>query len=514
MLAVTLLAALVALASASHLQLGVDIFHRTDAGLVPGRPDLAKRSNFQATLFNHDILLMVNVSIGSTKQPIRVVLDTGSLDLWVVAASSPACTKSSHLYSTNTECLTYGAFNASLLLTFNDLDTAFGIMYSDSSYALGSWARDSVTIGGVTVENLMFGYVDNTTVAQGVCGVGLALLELSVISKNTGSKFVYDNLPMKLYREGIIDWPVFLVWLNSYTSDLGNILFGAVDYAKYTGDLMVVPMVPSNPKYGFIDRLAISLRGVVLLGSTAQLLPYPVAVTLDLGYTVTALPPEMVHNLVKQLKLTWNKAASAYMGPCSTDMSGVLTFQLDGFNVDIPMANYWVQMGTDDSGTKMCFLTIQPSLGPGLAVLGDSTLRSLYVAYDLGYLEVGIAPAVVDTDKSDIRSASDLKRARFVGSATQTHTLMSTVPGTDQYLEADAAAMEAFTDMYTVLVGGDYGTASGVASQTAWDDSGVSYYGAYTTASATVAALVNGGSTLALPTAACLLILSILVGAV
>lgn len=165
--------------------------------------------------------------------------------------------------------------------------------------------------------------------------------------------------------------------------------------------------------------------------------------------------------------MTWNSNQQQYMGPCDTDMSGDLTFEIDGGEFSIPLTNYWLVHGMAD-GVMMCWLSFSLSPGPGMAVLGDPTLRNLYVVYDMEKMQIGIAPAVLDTDKSDIRSYTDLDRVTYVASQLATYAYMSVVPGLEYYVTSvDLAAAASFTDMYAT--DNFYaGTNDEVAEATSW----------------------------------------------
>lgn len=52
----------------------------------------------------------------------------------------------------------------------------------------------------------------------------------------------YDNFPVLLQKQGLINKIAYSVYLNSSNSTTGTILFGAIDHAKYDGALSTVPI--------------------------------------------------------------------------------------------------------------------------------------------------------------------------------------------------------------------------------------------------------------------------------
>lgn len=463
-----LLSALLATAlcvSAKHLQLGFEVYHGTDRDhVLYGRPLVVKRDGgVTVSLTNEQLYYLVNFTLGSNNQSVGALIDTGSLDLWVISSLNSLCSTSPDAVqgASADNCGVTGTFNPSTLDSYKTSDAQFYIQYLDSSFASGYWGEDTLGLGGITVENYFFAVADQSNSSSNVLGIALEPLELSVEGTNTQAGFTYSNLPMRLYQDKIIDWPLYLLWLNEYDATTGSILFGAIDYAKFTGDLNVVPLVPSIPNYDFVDLFAITLKGVSTLSSSDELLGASVSAIFDLGTTLTYLPWQTVDRLAKELKLSWVADQGAYVGLCNQDMSGNITFGFDGFDFSVPISNYWLELGTDASNNLLCALTILPAVEAGNVLFGDNTLQNMYVVYDLKNLELGIASAVVDTDKSDVRTALGLPHASsatYVASASQTYAMMTAVPDASEVASEVAGSYLAQWNTLFALYSGQYFT--------------------------------------------------------
>jgi hypothetical protein len=101
--------------------------------------------------FNQETLYFCNVTLGTPGQALRLVLDTGSSDLWCNAANSTLCSASSD------SCNISGSYDPSSSSTYAYVSSDFNISYADGTGAVGDYATDILHIGGSTLKNLQFG---------------------------------------------------------------------------------------------------------------------------------------------------------------------------------------------------------------------------------------------------------------------------------------------------------------------------------------------------------------------
>jgi hypothetical protein len=106
---------------------------------------------------------------------------------------------------------------------------------------------------------MQFGIIYNTTLQEGVSGVGYPGIEGQV--GNLGDQ-PYPNLPSLLVSQGYIESRAYSVYLNDeHNAAGGTLLFGGVDTEKYYGDLVAVPFVPV-PNQTVIDQFYVKLEDV------------------------------------------------------------------------------------------------------------------------------------------------------------------------------------------------------------------------------------------------------------
>jgi hypothetical protein len=122
-----------------------------------------------ATNIAYDSAYLSPVVMGSQKQSMNVVYDTGSSDLWVFTTECPGCSSKSNI------------FNPSLSSTYIKGTTPFSITYGDGSNAKGHNGSDIISIGGATFRQ----GIDITTsvssnllsaTLDGILGLGFSAL--------------------------------------------------------------------------------------------------------------------------------------------------------------------------------------------------------------------------------------------------------------------------------------------------------------------------------------------------
>ena len=90
----------------------------------------------------------------------RLVLDTGSSDLWCNAPNSTFCS------SLSDPCHASGSYDGASSSTHGYVSSGFNISYADGSGAAGDYVTDTIRIGDVTIEDFQFG-VGYTSTSSG-----------------------------------------------------------------------------------------------------------------------------------------------------------------------------------------------------------------------------------------------------------------------------------------------------------------------------------------------------------
>lgn len=398
---------------------------------------LAKRSD-QVTvdLSNELNMFTTTLELGSDKQKIDVLVDTGSSDLWVMSRSNPYCSSVSSSQSTSSSsssdgkivCSSDAMFNTSSSSSWSSNNTDFSVTYGDGTFANGTYGQDTVTYGGASIKNANFAVAEKANSSSAVWGIGLTGLESIVTTIETDGSLspTYANLPLQMKEQGIIKHNAYSLWLNDIDADEGELLFGGVDHSKYSGTLQTVPLISSYTSGVEPSALQIMLNSIsVYQGSSSQeVASFSMPALLDSGTTLMLMPAVFLEAIASSIGAEYS--SSGYVGPC--DLSGGLSFDFSGAKVHVPFKEL-----TFNTGGDTCVLGFSPSGGSNI-ILGDTFLRSAYVVYDLQNYEISLANTKFNVSSSSIEVISSsvpqaTKASRYSSTSVGTTYTTSTYSG-------------------------------------------------------------------------------------
>ncbi|CAK7242217.1 MAG: hypothetical protein STHCBS139747_003698 [Sporothrix thermara] len=479
-------ATLAVLASIIAATNGIDLHRRTDGparvvsmaterrkiGNPVQRDRLRRRTvTVAANLDNEETLYFVNATLGTPAQTLRLHIDTGSSDLWVNTPSSELCKDPSD------PCTFAGTYSANASSTYAYVGSYFNISYVDGSGASGDYVTDTFTIGSgsnasaATLSTLQFGIGYSSSSSQGILGIGYAINEVQV---GRAGKAAYPNLPAQMVADGLIQSNSYSLWLNDLDADTGNMLFGGVDTARYSGSLQTLPV---QKQAGVYSEFLITLTGLQL-GSATLASDMALAVLLDTGSSLTYLPDPIVETIYNEVGATYDADEGAAYVPCSLadranasvtfKFSHPSTITVDADELVLDLVTASGRRPTFRNGQDACLFGIAPA-GRGTNVLGDTFLRSAYVVYDLDNNQISMAQTVFNTTASSVVE---------IGAGT------SAVP--DATLVADAVAATAGL----ILVGGS--SSRGGSSDASSGSAGSPIHGALAIVTALAVSTMGG----------------------
>ncbi|KAF2000542.1 aspartyl proteinase [Amniculicola lignicola CBS 123094] len=309
------------------------------------------------------------ISIGTPPQTFKVILDTGSSNLWVPSSdcNSIACylhTKYSHDDSS----------------TYKKNGSSFEIRYGSGSLS-GYVSKDTFRIGDLVVKDQEFAEATSEPGLAFAFGRfdGIMGLGYDTISVNHIVPPFYNMI-----EQGLLDEPKFAFYLGDTNNEgaESEAIFGGINEDHYTGKLIKLPL--RRKAYWEVDLDAITFGD-----ATAEL--DNTGVILDTGTSLIALPSALAELLNKEIgaKKSYN---GQYTIECDKrDGLPDLSFALSGTNFTIGAYDYILEVQGSCISAFMGMDFPEP-VGP-LAILGDAFLRKWYSVYDLGSNSVGLAKA-------------------------------------------------------------------------------------------------------------------------
>ncbi|KAG1234902.1 hypothetical protein G6F68_004928 [Rhizopus microsporus] len=352
---------------------------------------------------------LIKISVGTPPQDFMVSFDTGSSDTWIPSSkcSNRACK--------------LNAFDSSKSSTFKLLNMSFSITYGLGSIS-ADYAKDTMRLGNISVSDQTFGLAmsvgdniiaptDNTITSSGIFGLGFPAL-----TANSDTALAYDPFIFSLAKQNLISEPIFGVYLGSMdaTGWAGEVLLGAVNQSKYTGELKYVPVQQNvNPKTQKLDytywSVGIQDIKVIRNNQTASITAAGNSsessmknAMLDTGTTFTYLTKEMadkIIGLITQRKPSeLGQSNGLYVVDCNLKTTEV-KLELMIASVDTNQPVHWqidvmdliVPLNENRCGFGITYK--ENSLNDNF-IIGDIILRSSYLVFDMGNKRVGLASAI------------------------------------------------------------------------------------------------------------------------
>lgn len=362
----------------------------------------------QAQLTNEHTFYVSKVSIGTPATDVEVLLDTGSSDLWVMSSKNPHCKDNGG----EIDCNQYGTYDETKSSTFKNNHTDFHIQYLDETYANGTWGTDTVSLtDSLKLKDASFAVAEDSDSNVGVFGIGFIALE-------SGDE-KYLNVPALMKEQGLIKKVAYSLYLGSMESNKGNILFGGIDHAKYSGELKEIDISKQDGDYPYLQIPLTQIT--VLKGDTIskshlvkdfsslfskrannQTIDTKSApALLDSGTTLSLLPDDIMKLLIQDIDpdAAYNTGAGGYIVNCTlASPDNTVTFTFDGEkDIVVPMTDLIMQQGSSGTGGNECMLGLVPG---SMLILGDNFLRSAYSVFNLDDKTISIAQLKNSNDEN------------------------------------------------------------------------------------------------------------------
>jgi len=308
------------------------------------------------------------IQIGSPPQPFKVVLDTGSSNLWV---PSTECS--------SIACFLHTKYDSSASSTYKSNGTAFEIRYGTGSMK-GFVSNDDVTIGDLEIKGLDFA---EATEEPGLTFAfarfdGILGLAYDTISVNHMTPAFYA-----MKNQGLIDSAVMSFRVGPSEEDAGTAIFGGVDDTLYSGDIDYVPV--RRKAYWEVELEAVTFGDETLeLENTGA--------AIDTGTSLLAIPTRVASILNDQIG-----AERGWTGQYTVDCAKVaslpdLGFVFNGKTYSLSSTDYILNVqGTCISGFQGMDINLP---GGELWIIGDIFLRKFFTVYDMERDAVGFAASV------------------------------------------------------------------------------------------------------------------------
>lgn len=310
------------------------------------------------------------ISVGTPPQEFKVILDTGSANLWVPGST---CNSSA--------CHVHTRYNASLSATHKHNGTEFAIRYGTGSVS-GYISQDTLWINELEIEDQLFGEATIEpdlfipTQFDGILGLGHHSVSIN------GIRPPFYNM----LDQGLLDQPIFSFYVGDTNKGTDSVcILGGTDETKYEGEITYMPLRRSIFWETTLDALTFGNETITLTNTGA---------TLDTGTTLLAIPTNFAEFLNLRIGAIQRQSDGIYSLPCAKrETLPDLTFTLSGHDFSISAYDYVLELQDGSCISTFQGLDTSEMVGP-LFVLGDAFLRRWHSVFDLGGDRVGLAKAV------------------------------------------------------------------------------------------------------------------------
>ena len=216
----------------------------------------------------HILIDFSDITIGNPPQTFKVVLDTGSSNLWVPSSECGSIA-----------CYLHTKYDSSSSTSYKKNGTNFEIRYGSGSVE-GFISRDTVQIGDLKIKKQDFGEATSEPGLAFAFGRfdGILGLGFDTISVDQVVPPFYNMINQKL-----LDEPVFAFYLGDTNEegDDSEATFGGINKDHYTGKMTKIPL--RRKAYWEVELDAITFGD-----QTAEM--EGTGVILDTGTSLIALP--------------------------------------------------------------------------------------------------------------------------------------------------------------------------------------------------------------------------------
>jgi saccharopepsin len=283
----------------------------------------------------HTKLDFSEITIGTPPQEFKVVLDTGSSNLWVPSSECGSIA-----------CYLHTKYDSSSSSTYKKNGSSFEIHYGSGSLT-GYVSQDHVSIGDLKIKDQVFAEATEEPGLAFAFGRfdGILGLGYDTISVNKIVPPFYS-----LINQGLLDDPVFAFYLGDGDASESEAVFGGVDKSHYSGELIKIPL--RRKAYWEVDFNSISFGD-----ATAEL--DNTGIILDTGTSLIALPQTLADLLNKEMgaKKGYN---GQYTVECDKrDSLPDVTFNLAGHDFSITAYDYILEVQGSCISTFMGMVSLR-----------------------------------------------------------------------------------------------------------------------------------------------------------
>ena len=367
------------------------------------------------------------VQVGSQKQEMWMLIDTGGTNTWLFASDC----KSSACQQHNT----FGEEESdSLEMTSDKWNVGYG-----TGTVSGVLGNDTLSIAGLDV-NMTLGLASkasddfNSYPMDGILG----------LSRTNDSGYGTPTFMDTVKQENLLQSNIigFSLSRGSDGGKDGSITFGGVDESKLSGNVTFTETVSSSDRWGIpVDDVTVDGKSCDFTGKSA---------IIDTGTSYLLMPPDDAKALHEHIPGA-SKKDKNFVLPCDSTAEIRVTFS--GVSYAISPKDY---VGPKAGDSCVSSIVGQQTFGDDEWLMGDVFLKNVYAVFDFDNNKIGLAgrdgmtaPIVTSDASTDTVKGSDIGEeptssesgsGSGSGSGSDTSSTSSASPSSSTDAETGAAS--------------------------------------------------------------------------
>ncbi|KAI0316720.1 aspartic peptidase domain-containing protein [Amylostereum chailletii] len=361
----------------------VDVAAATNGGLTAANAPTTKNS-LGLDIEANDVGYIATVQMGTPPRDFKLLMDSGSADLWVGAEGCQ--TADATTGQTSGDCGNHTFLGTQSSSSFTDTKQQFQVTYGSGAVA-GDIVTDNLNVGGLALNAHTFGvalletddFSSDSTDFDGLMG-----LAQSTLSEQKTLTPVESLAKAGLITDAITSYKISR--LADQKND-GEITFGALDDTKF--DAATLTELKNVNTDGFweanLDAISVGGQDAGLTGRTA---------ILDTGTTLIIAPPNDAQTVMSAIPGAKSDGQGGFTIPCTSNTTISMTFGGQQFDIDPRDLAFVPVDPTDLTGDCVAGISSGQVGGADEWLVGDVFLKNAYFSTDVTKNTLSLAKLV------------------------------------------------------------------------------------------------------------------------
>ncbi|RUP51907.1 aspartic peptidase domain-containing protein [Jimgerdemannia flammicorona] len=343
-------------------------------------------------LFNAEWSYLMDIQLGTPPQKFRVIVDTGSSNLWITGSEciNKCGSNPDHFFAKK---------SSTFKKSSNNLDIAYG-----TGYARGYIGTDTLSFGGgvVKIKNQTIGVGNDVSTMNTDGGVdGIIGFGPDPLTKGTNSQGKELLTPLTMLKQqGLINKRLFSVYFQPVLKGKSQMWNGELtlgdlpEASRYKAPITWVPLTKKSyaNRYWGIDIDAITLDGKPLATKKSGI--------VDTGTTLIIVDNTVTKALYAKIKGSrFDASSQLYFLPCK-NLKALprFGFTIGGVSFSLSPSEYTVPQWQNNDWAVMpdeciSYIVGQSSMDGIDVIIGQKFLERHISIYDVDKRRVGLAPS-------------------------------------------------------------------------------------------------------------------------